>query len=303
MMRDDEIFLSELELYPLVKIQRAALGLAVVTATPSPVRLTDAKRSAMPPSTATANRLSAASPVAQDYARKQAQTAPAPARNDSTAGTTALKKPLTIPDIALPADRAPKIAALDWLALQNQVSACADCGLCNQRKQAVFGLGAVTATNNIPAPATWMFVGDAPSVDDDSQGEPFLGEAGKLVDAMLHAAHLKRGEDVFMTNVIKCRPPGNRTPTAAEIATCTPYLLRQIALVQPKIIVAFGKIAMQALTGSELPITQLRGSVHYVAGIPLVATFNPAFLLRNMPEKAKVWDDLLLAKTTLATLP
>jgi uracil-DNA glycosylase len=297
MMRDDEIFLSELELYPLVKIQRAALGLTALAVTPSPVRLTDAKRSAMPPSTATANRLNVASPVAQDYARKQAQTAP----DTTNTGTSTFKKAVLIPDVVLDADRAPKIATLDWLALQNQVSACADCGLCNQRKQAVFGLGAVSLANNMPAPATWMFVGDAPGVDDDSQGEPFLGEAGKLVDAMLRAANLKRGEDVFMTNVIKCRPPGNRTPTASEIATCTPYLLRQIALVQPKIIVAFGKIAMQALTGSELSITQLRGSVHYVAGIPLVATFNPAFLLRNMPEKAKVWDDLLLAKSTLAS--
>ena len=105
-----------------------------------------------------------------------------------------------------------------------------------------------------------------------------------------------------MANVIKCRPPGNRTPTAAEVATCLPYLQRQIALAQPKIIIAFGKIAAQALTGSDAPITQLRGTVHQVSSVPLIATFNPAFLLRNMPEKAKAWEDILLAKKTLTEL-
>ncbi len=297
MMRDDETFLSELELWPLVKIQRAAHGLPSLTATTPPAREVNLKRSAMPPSAATANRLSTASPVAQDYARQTAvpNPAPPPAPPPARFAPSVAAKSVAEPETVLDPNRAPKIAALDWLALQNQVSACADCGLCKQRKQAVFG-------STVMKPATWMFVGDAPGAEDDAQGEPFLGEVGQLVDGMLRAAGLTRGDDVLMTNVIKCRPPGNRTPTAAEVATCLPYLQRQIALVQPKIIIAFGKIATQALTGSELPITQLRGAVHMVAGIPLIATFNPAFLLRNMPEKAKVWEDILLAKKTLAEL-
>lgn len=301
MMRDDETFLSELELLSLVKIQRAGHGLPAFAVTPPPPREANLKRSAMPPSMASANRLSAASPVAQDYARRQAEAAAVskPVVAQVTAPARPIPpvalKPVAEPEIVLDPNRAPKIAALDWLPLQNQISACADCGLCKQRKQAVFGSAETTS-------ATWMFAGDAPGAEDDAQGEPFLGEAGQLVDGILRAAGLKRGNDVFMANVIKCRPPGNRTPTNAEIASCLPYLQRQIALVQPKIIVAFGKIATQALTGSELSITQLRSTVHTVAGIPLIATFNPAFLLRNMPEKAKVWDDLLLAKKTLAEL-
>ncbi len=305
MMRDDEVFLSELELWPLVKLQRAMHGRPEVSQPEQQVRESKVHRSAMPPSSGATNRLGAASPVAQDYARKKAEnTPPAPAAAPVPArvAKTSTAVPVAGAQIVLDPHRAEKIAALDWLALQNQISACADCGLCKQRKQAVFGLGAVGGTAAVPAPATWMFVGEAPSADDDSQGEPFLGESGRLVDSMLRAVGLSRSTDVFMTNVIKCRPSGNRTPTLTEITTCAPYLRRQIALVQPKIIVAFGKNVMQALTGSELPLSDLRGSVHRVAGVAAIVTFNPAFLLRNMADKAKAWDDLLLAKQTLASL-
>ena len=278
-MRDDETFLSELELWPLVQIQRAAHIQKQVQPSAPEINV---KRSAMQPS------------AARPSARSEAINTQPPPNTDvrkpvpSQAKTELIIDPL----------RAPKIAALDWLALQNAVSACADCGLCKQRKQAVFGSNNATASTS----ATWMFVGDAPGLEDDAQGEPFLGEVGQLVDAMLHALGLKRGDQVFLSSAVKCRPPGNRTPTADEIATCLPYLQRQIALVQPKIIIAFGKIAAQALTGLDAPIMQLRGTVHHFNNTAIIATFNSAFLLRNGAEKAKVWDDLLLAKKTLESL-
>jgi uracil-DNA glycosylase len=200
------------------------------------------------------------------------------------------------------------IARMDWLPLQSAIATCQACALCASRKTTVFGIGQ-SATEPPQAPrADWLIVGEAPSEDEDAQGEPFTGEAGKLLDNMLRAMvingqPLGRQSNVFITNVLKCRPPADRNPSSAEVAMCQPYLLRQIALLQPKIILAMGRFAIQALTGSTEPLGKLRGRVHTLQGAgvqtPVIVTYHPAYLLRNLPDKAKAWADLLLAMETL----
>jgi uracil-DNA glycosylase len=184
------------------------------------------------------------------------------------------------------------IADMDWPALREAVRECRRCDLCKQRKQAVFGVG------NEAAP--WLFVGEGPGADEDEQGEPFVGQAGKLLDNMLGAIGLRRGREVYIANVVKCRPPGNRTPTPDEAAACAPYLDRQIALLKPKLIVALGKTAATRLLDSEASLASQRGRMHSIRGIPVVVTYHPAYLLRSLPEKAKAWEDLLLARRALA---
>ena len=183
------------------------------------------------------------------------------------------------------------VTSLDWTALRAAVTACSACGLCRQRKQAVFGVG------NESAP--WLFVGEGPGADEDEQGEPFVGQAGKLLDAMLSALGLKRGREAYIANVVKCRPPGNRTPTPEEAAACAPFLDRQIELISPKLIVALGKTAAARLLQTEASLSSLRGQVHRYRGTPLVVTYHPAYLLRSLPEKAKAWEDLLFARREL----
>ena len=183
------------------------------------------------------------------------------------------------------------VSALDWGALREAASACRACGLCKQRKQAVFGVG------NESAP--WLFVGEGPGADEDEQGEPFVGQAGKLLDSMLSALGLKRGREAYIANVVKCRPPGNRTPTPEEAAACAPFLDRQIDLIAPKLIVALGKTAAMRLLQTEASLGSLRGQVHRYRGTPLVVTYHPAYLLRNLPDKAKAWEDLLFARREL----
>jgi len=145
----------------------------------------------------------------------------------------------------------------------------------------------------------WLFVGEAPGADEDEQGEPFVGPAGKLLDSMLAAIGCARGEDTYIANVVKCRPPGNRNPTPEEAGACAAFLDRQVDLVAPKIIVALGKVAAARLLGTEASMASLRGRVHRYRGIPLVATYHPAYLLRSPAEKAKAWEDLLFARRTL----
>jgi uracil-DNA glycosylase family 4 len=147
--------------------------------------------------------------------------------------------------------------------------------------------------------ADWLFVGEGPGADEDVQGEPFVGQAGKLLDNMLMAIKLKRGKNVYIANVVKCRPPDNRNPAADEIAQCLPYLERQIALIQPKLIVALGKTAANALLGKDATIGSLRGTLHDYHGIPLIVTYHPAYLLRSPTEKAKAWQDLCFALETM----
>ena len=185
----------------------------------------------------------------------------------------------------------PKPAAT-WDELRIQVAECRACGLCSQRKQAVFGVGNETAP--------WLFVGEGPGADEDEQGEPFVGQAGKLLDSMLAAIGCRRGREVYIANVVKCRPPGNRTPTTEEAGACAPFLDRQIELIGPKLIVALGKTAATRLLGTEASLASLRGRIHEYRGIPVVVTYHPAYLLRSLPEKAKAWEDLVFARRTLA---
>lgn len=183
------------------------------------------------------------------------------------------------------------IDALDWPALGRQVAACRNCPLCQQRKQAVLGVGDLNPD--------WLFIGEGPGADEDAQGEPFVGQAGKLLDNMLAALDIARGNKVYIGNAVKCRPPGNRTPEAAELAACWPYLERQIALLKPKIIVLLGKVAVHSVLRDDKSLASLRGKRFEYAGIPVVVTYHPAYLLRNLPDKAKAWEDLLFARRVL----
>jgi uracil-DNA glycosylase len=193
------------------------------------------------------------------------------------------------PPVAIPA---PDVSDYSWEQLREAVRDCRACGLCKGRKQAVFGIGAQTGP--------WLFVGEGPGADEDEQGDPFVGQAGRLLDSMLAAAGLERGRDTYIANVVKCRPPGNRTPTPDEATACAAFLERQIDLVHPKIIVALGKTAASRLLGNDnASLGSLRGRVHAYRGRPLVVTYHPAYLLRTLPDKAKAWDDLLLALRTL----
>lgn len=181
--------------------------------------------------------------------------------------------------------RAP--VAAGWKELKAQVKDCTACKLRAGCTQTVFGVGDETAE--------WLFVGEGPGADEDAKGEPFVGQAGKLLDNMLAAIKLKRGENVYIANIVKCRPPGNRAPEADEIATCLPYLKQQIALIKPKLIIALGKTAATALLGRDATLGSLRGMLHEYQGVPLVVTYHPAYLLRSPAEKAKAWQDLCFA--------
>jgi uracil-DNA glycosylase family 4 len=176
---------------------------------------------------------------------------------------------------------------LNWADLQARVRGCTLCPLRAGCKQTVFGVG--------DEQADWLFVGEGPGADEDAKGEPFVGQAGRLLDNMLAAIKLKRGKNVYIANIVKCRPPGNRTPTASEIASCLPYLRQQIALIRPRLIVALGKTAATALLGNEAALSSLRGRMHAYQGIPLVITYHPAYLLRTPADKARTWQDLCLA--------
>lgn len=182
---------------------------------------------------------------------------------------------------------------MDWEALEAAIGACRACPLHERRTMAVPGVG--------DRAADWLFVGEGPGAEEDLRGEPFVGQAGKLLDAMLAAIGLERGQNAYIANAVKCRPPGNRTPEAAEIAACQPYLERQIALIQPRIIVALGRPAAQTLLGGEVKINAARGRLFDRAGIPVVVTYHPAYLLRSPQDKAKAWEDLCFARAALAS--
>ena len=162
---------------------------------------------------------------------------------------------------------------------------CQDCKLCQSRTQVVFGVGE-------PKPGGLMIIGEGPGEQEDLQGEPFVGKAGQLLDAMLAAIGLQRGKDVYITNMVKCRPPKNRDPTATEIARCMPYLEQQVKFIKPSLLVATGRVAATSLLASEQSITKLRGQVHKYLGVPLVAMYHPSYLLRRPSQKLKAWDDL-----------
>lgn len=191
-------------------------------------------------------------------------------------------------------DTSSGIGELDWDALEARIRSCEACGLCRRRKQAVPGVG--------DREADWLFVGEGPGAEEDERGEPFVGQAGRLLDNMLASIGLKRGEDVYIGNAVKCRPPHNRTPDTAELAACFPYLQRQIELVRPRLIVALGRPAAQALLNQEIRIGAARGKLFSYGSIPVVVTYHPAYLLRNLPDKAKAWEDLCFARRTMQRL-
>jgi len=190
-----------------------------------------------------------------------------------------------------PEQKSNSIALMDWTQLKAKVAGCTDCKLCSGRTQTVFGVG--------DEKAQWMLVGEAPGSEEDRLGEPFVGQAGRLLDNMLAALSMERGRNVYIANVLKCRPPGNRNPEPDEVAACSPHLLRQIELIRPKLILAMGRFAAQTLLGTDATIASLRGKVHQYAGVPLIVTYHPAYLLRNLPDKAKSWADLVFAKKTI----
>ncbi len=200
----------------------------------------------------------------------------------------------TITDAAPDKSREQLISELHWPELKAMVRACTVCKLRAGCTQTVFGVG--------DEKADWLFVGEGPGADEDALGEPFVGQAGKLLDNMLAAIKLKRGNNVYIANIVKCRPPGNRTPEADEIAACLPYLQRQIGLIQPRIIVALGKTAATSLLGREATLGSLRGTLHDYHGVPLLITYHPAYLLRSPMEKSKAWQDLRLAVETMKGL-
>jgi DNA polymerase len=207
-----------------------------------------------------------------------------------------------VPGAAAPAEAAAQpgdartaaIAAMGWDELRQAVADCTACELCKTRKQAVLGVGDVEAD--------WLFVGEGPGAEEDARGEPFVGQAGKLLDAMLAAIDLQRGDNVYIANAVKCRPPDNRTPEPGETAACWPFLARQIELLQPKLIVALGKPAAQTLLQQEVKIAAARGKLHDFAGTSLIVTYHPAYLLRNLPDKAKAWEDLCFMRQTMKDL-
>jgi DNA polymerase len=228
--------------------------------------------------------------------------APAALRRPVPAAAPAPAEPATAVLRAAPVTAAPTGGVappltLDWPALRDAVAACRACALCETRKQTVFGTG--------HPQAHWMVIGEAPGAQEDQRGEPFVGAAGQLLDHMLRALGVSRDaaappeQAVYIANTLKCRPPDNRNPTPEEMARCEPFLQRQLALVQPRVILAMGAFAIRALLRTTDPVGQLRGRVHRFQGVPLIVTYHPAYLLRTPAHKARAWDDLCLAASVL----
>jgi uracil-DNA glycosylase len=190
---------------------------------------------------------------------------------------------------------APEVTS-SWQQLTEEVARCTRCDLYRTRTRPVLGVG--------DRNAQWLVVGEAPGAEEDRQGEPFVGRAGQLLDAMLGAIGLARGQNVYIANILKSRPPGNRDPAAAEVAACLPFLERQIELIRPRLILAVGRIAMQNLLATQNSLGRMRGQVHQFGGLktPLIVTYHPAYLLRKPEDKRKAWEDLKFARGVFARL-
>ncbi len=247
-----------------------------------PVPGRPAVRESAPPQAALPKVAAAAQPPRQD----PAPAAPLPTPTVPLAQPTVPDAPLW--DMAAQERRETVIAGLAWADLAAMVSVCQDCPLGATRQHAVFGAG--------NPQGRWLFVGEAPGAEEDRRGEAFVGRAGQLLDAMLKAMGLERGRDVYIANVLKCRPPNNRDPLGPEVRECLPYLHRQIALIRPQIIVALGRFATQGLLQVDTPLNKLRGTVQHYGDIPVVITYHPAYLLRNPIDKRRVWEDLKKAR-------
>lgn len=232
----------------------------------------------------------------------EAASAPAPPADKTIAAVRAVEPSLqqwAIEPSSSQRETEPKAEAAAspdaaWSALEAEIRACRACPLCQNRKQAVPGVG--------DRQADWLFIGEGPGAEEDAQGEPFVGPAGKLLDAMLAAIGLKRGEAVYIANAVKCRPPANRTPEAAEMAACRPFLERQIALLRPRLIVLLGRASAHSVLGTEQALSGLRGRRHAFGEIPVLVTYHPAYLLRTLQDKAKAWEDLCLARSLMQEL-
>ena len=221
----------------------------------------------------------------------RATATPAPQRQRAEASAP-LVAPVAAPSADRPRSSLPDgVEQMDWATLRATVASCRACGLCESRQNTVFGVG--------DTQADWMVVGEAPGENEDRQGEPFVGAAGQLLDNMLRAVGRSRSgagdQGAYIANVLKCRPPANRNPLPAEVTQCEPYLARQVALLQPRLILAMGRFAVQALLRTNEPIGKLRGQVHRYQGVPVIVTYHPAYLLRTPTDKAKAWADLCLA--------
>ena len=281
-----DALLRELGLGPLWRLRSAADVEAVDDGAEPEAPVEEAPRpvEAAAPRQAPAERLpSARPPLGVNRAESQPADR-APARS----------VPPPSPAAGADPERIARIGAMDWDALEAEIRACRACRLCEKRHQAVPGVG--------DRKARWLFVGEGPGSEEDKRGEPFVGAAGRLLDNMLASVGLQRGEDVYIANAVKCRPPHNRTPEADEIAACLPFLARQIELLQPQLIVALGRPAAQALLETEVRIGAARGKRFDYCGIPVVVTYHPAYLLRNQWDKAKAWEDLCFARREMATL-
>ncbi|AUM00029.1 hypothetical protein B4966_07540 [Rhodocyclaceae bacterium] len=222
------------------------------------------------------------------------QAAPGESKSVTCAAAVGGRGPAPTSSSCTDSGRIARIDALDWDALEAEIRACRACRLCEKRHQAVPGVG--------DRKARWLFVGEGPGAEEDKRGQPFVGAAGQLLDNMLASIGLRRGEDVYIANAVKCRPPLNRTPKTDEIAACRPFLVRQIELLQPRLIVALGRPAAQSLLETEVPIGAARGKRFAYRGIPVVVTYHPAYLLRNQWEKAKAWEDLCFVRREMAAL-
>jgi uracil-DNA glycosylase family 4 len=225
----------------------------------------------------------------------------APAVSEPARGASALierSPPTRLPAPTAPAPFEPATGdvAARWDALRTEVLTCTKCVLHQSRTQGVLGVG--------PRRSDWMVIGEAPGAEEDRRGEPFVGRAGHLLDAMLHAIGLNRGTNVYIANVLKSRPPGNRDPKPDEVAACLPYLMRQIELLQPRLMLAVGRIAAQNLLSTDLPLGRLRGKVHHFGELntPLIVTYHPAYLLRTPADKSKAWEDLKFARSVFRQL-
>ena len=196
--------------------------------------------------------------------------------------------------VATDSNRVDAIALMQWPELKAAVAGCQACALCKTRTQAVFGVG--------DERAELMIVGEAPGAEEDARGEPFVGQAGRLLDNMLATIDIRRPNNIYIANVLKCRPPGNRNPAPLEVASCSPHLVRQIALVKPRLIVAMGRFAAQTLLATDASIASMRGRKFQYQGVPLIITYHPAYLLRNLPDKSKAWEDLVFVRRTLVEL-
>jgi uracil-DNA glycosylase family 4 len=277
--------------------QRAMLAeMGVRVWTPEPAAMPGA------PATVPAHPAPPASPAAAVPAAASVEPrAPAPPRvvpvvRDAAPAPAVAPRPSSAP-AATPAELSARPAGvdqMDWTQLREAVAGCRACGLCRSRNNTVFGVGEVSAD--------WMVVGEAPGENEDRQGEPFVGAAGQLLDRMLHAVGRSRqgqgAQGAYIANVLKCRPPANRNPQPQEMAQCEPFLVRQVELLRPRLILAMGRFAVQSLLGSTEPIGRLRGRVHHYHDVPVIVTYHPAYLLRNPIDKRKAWADLCLAMDT-----